>query len=453
MEITLLYLITVGGFAAVLLVNYRAALFLAVFLYSIYPRFFSLGVSDDGFALTAQRAMLLMLAGMYVLRALWGSWEVRYGWQILSRYRGIMIALLVYLTARLAGNVLSGTVGVGMIVQLVSETLISGLVLVLVVTYVRSRSDILALLTLILVSLLFNQLISIYEFSTQSTIFPESIALQYDTGSKGEELLEGRVRDEAYRAMGIFDNPLKLSAFLGMMLPLSVFLMGCARTTLMRVLAGTSVVLALPTAFFAGSRAALGIVLLVFCWYAYQWLAEGMSRAGRRFLAFCGVVVGGGLLLGVGSGLIQEFLFGDAYARSTEARFIAYATVPLLLLDSPIFGFGYSRNIVEALNLGALDPFYLRLALEGGVVSLIAFLVILSGAFRVLRPAALQNESAFDRDLARSLRLAFAVIGLLAIVLTISYVRMYFFLFVGLAMVLMHLWRHDLSSSDAGRAP
>lgn len=449
MEITLLFVVTVLAFAALLLYDTRAAFFVAVLFYGIYPRFFSLGFADDGFALTMQRAMLFLLLAMYLVRWLWGSAEVRQGWKTLTGQRLAFAALLVYLLARLLGNLFTGRLDLGVAGQLVSESLISLFVVLLVVTYVRSRFQIVLLLVLVMLSLLFNQLISVYEYLAQETIFPADLSLRYEVGGRGDAVLAGRIRDQSFRAMGIFDNPLKLTALLGMALPLVVYLAGNATTLLVRVLAGAAVFLALPTAYFSGSRAALGVVLLVFAWYAYRLISKNMTTAGQWIVALCGAVAGVAILGLFADELIRELLFGDAYARSTEARVAAYLSVPLLLLEAPLFGFGYARNIVETLELGALDPFYLRLALEGGAVSLLAFITFLVASVRMLGPVKTGAADITDVRLAQALRLSLAVAALLALLLTLSYVRMYLFLFAGLAMVLFELYRQEQSSASS----
>lgn len=192
----------------------------------------------------------------------------------------------------------------------------------------------------------------------------------------------------------------------------------------------------------------MGVVLLVFAWYVYVWTTRRMSLGGKRLVATVGLLCAVAVAALFADELLRELLFGDAYARSTEARFRAYVTVPLLLIEAPFFGFGYARNIVETLELGALDPFYLRLALEGGAVSLVAFVAFMAAVARMLKPVATggtisTSHSAADSVLARSLRLSFAVIALLALILTLSYVRMYVFLFAGVAMVLLDLWAQE----------
>jgi hypothetical protein len=435
-EVVLLFLLTTAVFVAVAVYDTKAAFFVFVLLYGVYPRFFALGLSDVGLALTMQRTALFMLLGMYLLHALWGSPEVKEAWKLLVRQKTLLIALSVYLLARLVGNIAAGRVDVTVFGQLISESLISIFVLALTVTYVKTRRDINAFLMVLMLSLLFNQLIASYEFITQQPIFPADLGLLYDAGSRGEAVLEGRVRDSAFRAMGVFDNPLKLAVFLGMLLPFAVFLLVWARKDLMRLLAAVVVILAVPVVWFSGSRAGMGAVALVFGWQLYAWLGAGMSALTKKLFLMCGFGLSAVLVYAFAGQLMQEILFGDAYARSTEARFDAYLTVPLLLMESPWFGFGYARNIVEQLDLGALDPFYLRLALEGGAVSLAAFIVFIVRVLQISVSTCNSALSESDIALSRAIGISIVVAALLALILTLSYVRMYVFLFAGLAVAL-----------------
>jgi hypothetical protein len=453
-EVVLLFLLTTAVFLALVVYDTKAAFFVFVLLYGIYPRFFALGLSEEGLALTMQRAALFMLLGMYLLHALWGSAEVKAGWSLLARQKTLLLALVIYLVARLIGNIASGRLDLAVVGQLISESLISIFVVLLTVTYVKTRRDINALLLVLMLSLLFNQLIASYEFIAQQPVFPADLGLLYDAGSRGEAVLEGRIRDSVFRAMGAFDNPLKLAVFLSMLLPFAVFLMRWATKDLVKVLAAAVIFLAVPVAWFSGSRAGLGAVALVFGWQLYVWLGAGMTALARKLLLVCGAGIVAFLAYAFAGQLMQELLFGEAYARSTAARFDAYLTVPLLLLESPWFGFGYARNIVEQLDLGALDPFYLRLALEGGIVSVTAFLVFIVRALAIAVVKVDIESFAVDISLARAIRISITIAAILALMLTLSYVRMYIFLFAGLAVVLTGLHSPELTGAkpqDSGR--
>lgn len=454
MGIALIFLGVVGVHAAVSLVHYRAGIFLAVVLYAIYPKFLSLGLAEEGFALTGQRAMLSILFGIYVLRVLWGSAEVRRGFKLMARYKLVMYALVAFLIARLLGNFVSGRIDVGSLAAFVSESLLSLFIVVLVLTYVRTREDMVKLLTIVLVSLLANQLASVYEFFTEGSIYPADIQLQYETIRTEEQMLEGRMREERYRAMGFFDNSLKLAALLCLTLPFSMFLTVYGANAMTRLFAVVSVALAIPTALFTGSRAALGAMLIIFGWSLYRKISQGMGRITRRAFITFSTAIAAALIYVVASGALEAMLFGEDYARSTTARWTQFITVPLFVAEYPVFGRGYARNIAEIVGMVTLDSFYLRMALEGGMVTLVALAVFLFRGSRIILPLSKINRADFDADLARALRISIGISALLMTVFSFAYVRMYVFMAVAIALSLHSLYTgKDKPAEETSRSP
>ncbi len=443
MAVTVVFLLVVISHMIITTFHYRAGFFLFVFLYGIYPRFFALGLSDEGFALTGQRAMLLTLAGYFTLRALWGSAEVRRAIEVLKRQRTYVIWLGIFLGARLLGNVVTGRVDAGSIGALVSETLLSAFIFVLVITYVRTRSDIHTLISLIMVSLFINQLTATYEFSIGESIFPATMDLQYEDIQDDEDLLEGKTRANTYRAMGFFDNPLELAGLLCLGLPLALSLAATSNKHLIRVLGLFCVMLAVPTALFTGSRAALGMTLLVLVWYLYQFVSRGLGGKARFFLAVVGVVFALGGVLSAATGLLEALLFGEGYASSTSYRVFQYIYGYEALQDSPLFGFGYARNIGDVVDIRPLDSFYLRMLLEGGIVAFVAVLALLVKTMRVAGAIRRQTRPNVDHSLAHAIGVSMTVALIVMLVLSLPADRLYVFLLMGLAVVLLEMPAQD----------
>ena len=85
MEVFVLFLAFVLAHFALTAVQFRFGLLFLILTYGIYPKLFSVGISEQGFVLCGQRAMLYVLLGFYVMKALWGSAEIRHGIDVLSR--------------------------------------------------------------------------------------------------------------------------------------------------------------------------------------------------------------------------------------------------------------------------------------------------------------------------------------------------------------------------------
>ena len=224
--------------------------------------------------------MLYILFGFYVLRALWGSAEIQRGLEIASRYRWMMLGVTLFLLARLGGNILTGRFDLGSLAGLVNEAAISLLIVVLVVTYVTTKEHILTVLALVSITLLINQLVAVFEFSAGRSLFPANLEIQYATND-ATKLAEGSIRAGYFRSKGFFDNPLKLAGFLCLTIPVSIALARTSRFLVVRVLATATVVLAIPTAIFTGSRTAIAVTLMIFVWYAYAHVSRRFGPNGR----------------------------------------------------------------------------------------------------------------------------------------------------------------------------
>jgi len=299
-------------------------------------------------------------------------------------------------------------------------------------------------------TVLINQFIVLVESYNGQPIFPASLELQYNAAGMEKKQLGGRVREGLYRAQSVFDNALTLSALLCITLPLCLSLMALAKVTLVRVLSMLTVLLALPVVFLTGSRSGILVVLFIFAWMVYARLSRGFGKWGRRWLALGLGSVGVLMIYMVAGNLLQSLFFGEVYVNSTNARLLGYIAVPALLVDSPLFGFGYSRHIVAQLEPGQpLDPFLFVIALEGGVVAVAAFFFFMYKASLLLQPIVLGAAGEVeDARLALGLRLSMGVSIILMLALGLSFVRMYIFLAAGMAIALHHMVQKQMVGKE-----
>lgn len=435
MLIPTVFIIITLSHALTCMLNYRAGILLFLFLYPIYPRFFALGVSSEGFALTGQRVMIFVLAGFYILRFLWGSAEVRKGLESLQQFRGLYFAIGAIILFRLAGNVFTARVDVGAVAALVGETLISIFIFLLVVTYVRTKREIGILLSILVTSLLISQLAATVEFFQAQTLFPQDIDIQYETQYSDEALLEGRSRDDIYRARAFFDNPLELAGLIILLLPLAIANMRIAPTLTQRAMSCLAIFLAVPVAVFTGSRTAMGCSLGIIAWYLYTAVSKGMSRMGKLFLAFSVGGLGVVAIASLGSGLVERSLFTGRSGTSAAYRVIQYGLSAEALTESPVFGFGFARNIGDIVNIIPLDSFYLRMTLEGGIAALISLFMVYYFCFSILKTPIADTSAKYFKSFNMALRVSLTVSAIAALVLSFPSDRLYLYLIMGLCVV------------------
>lgn len=444
MEIFATFLAVLSVHLVVTALDIRLGLILAIFLYGLYPKFLSLGLSSEGFALSGQRAMLYMLTGFYILHALWGSSDVRRGLLILDRYRWIIVLTAVYLGARLVGNLVSGRLDIGSIAALVNQSMVSILILILLVTYVKSKADVIVVLTAVILSLAINQFAALTEFFIGHSLFPENLDLQYQT-TEDSRTLEGSSRAGSYRSRGLFDNPLKLTGFICLAFPMSVALLKTSGTYLHKVLLSAVIFFVPVVAVLTGSRTAIVVMAFIVSMYLYTAMSRGMSRIGKRALLVAGIGLAVSALYLVGGGLLETAFLGSDYARSSESRVLQFVRVPIALSESPFFGFGFARNIIDLVDAGHVDSFFLQTALEGGLVAVVALIFVLVLALNLLRKVSGSSTDSELRILATNLSIAIGAAFVLSLVLSMSVIRFYIFLLVGLSIVLHYLHTESMS--------
>jgi O-antigen ligase len=215
-----------------------------------------------------------------------------------------------------------------------------------------------------------------------------------------------------------------------------------------------SAVLALPVALFCGSRTAIGALLLMFGWYMYQNISRGMGRIGRRTFGILSAVLGVVVIYLVAGGFLQEMLFGEGYERSTESRYLQFIFIPLVIMESPIFGYGFSRNIVDVVDgIYSLDSFFLQIAVEGGIVAFIALLTAIIRAAKLIQSIKRTASDKWCSSIASGLNMSLALGSIVSLVLNLTQVRIYVFIVIALGIALDYLIKSEVLSSKDTPAP
>lgn len=450
MIITLTFLATLIAFTLVAVVSYRWGIALFFFLHAVYPRFFSFGLGDEGFALTGQRAMIFVLFGLFLLRALWGSPDIRQGAEIFRRYKAVVLPLALFLAARFAGNMVTGRFDLGSAAALVSESVLSIFVVYMLANYVRNYRQFFVIVTMIVASLFFNQIVAVIEFATGGPIFPQDLDLQYEQARSEEELLAGKIRDDRYRSMGFFDSSNALGGLGVLVLPYLIAMFQTRLNLGRGILCVLVFLLLLPVAVFSGSRTALFFCLGILGWYVFHYIAAGLSKPGKLLLGAIFGILMAVMLFVLASGYIEQQLFGEGYRGSTLYRYLQYVYGMDALIQSPLFGYGFARNIGDIVNIRPLDSFYLRILLEGGIVALIAYLVALRRAYVLAGYGRSVANSLEAVVFLRATQILIVVSSVMAIVQSMPQTRVYVCAAIGLAIAILEIERR---ASESGVTP
>ena len=358
------YAIAATGLLLVLgAVVFNAGALLALMV-AAFPWDDMLGFPTETVSIIKILGALLMIG--YFLRALNRNEDVRLPSTLPALVAFVMLVLLSLL---LSGDVESG----------LSKTLrylLFGAFAFLFVQLVRSRAELLTILRVLVVS--------------------STIAALYGTVS----FVTGHVQ----RVSGPIGEANDFAYVLASVLPFGVYLtVRDRRLRVLWALCSAVIVLAL---FGTLSRGALVGVAAVVLWA----VATRRTRMGGVFAGT--VVVAGTLLLAftlwrplIDERLAAKSVVAQANVDSREAYWSAAAR---MAADHPILGVGPGRYGVEASNYVLNDPIniekpvvhnsYLEVLAEGGVPTLIAFIALIFGSWRLLARARVRFRERDDQD-------------------------------------------------------
>jgi putative inorganic carbon (hco3(-)) transporter len=359
-----LYAIAATGLLLVLgAVVFNAGALLALMV-AAFPWDDMLGFPTETVSIIKILGALLMIG--YFLRALSRDEDVRLPSTLPAL---VAFVMLVLLSLMLSGDVESG----------LSKTLrylLFGAFTFLFIQLVRSRAELVTILRVLVVSSTIASLYGIVLFVTGN--------VERVSGPIGE------ANDFAY--------------VLASVLPFAVYL--SLRDRRLRVLWGLCAAVLVLALFGTLSRGALVGVAAVVLWA----VATRRTRFGGVLAGT--VVVAGTLLLAftLWRPLIDERLAakGVVAQANVDSREAYWSAAARMAADHPILGVGPGRFGIEASNYVLNDPInierpvvhnsYLEVLAEGGVPTLIAFIALIFGSWRLLARARVRFRERDDRD-------------------------------------------------------
>lgn len=429
----LLTLLVAGVHACVSLVNFRAGFLLFIFLYASYPRLFALGLGQEGFALTAQRMMIMVTVSLLMLRFLYGATDLKRGFAMLRKESGLAFLFSGLLLSKVIGNLVTGRLDFPAIVSFVDEAVVVFFLLMMTFTVIRTARDVYLVLLAITLSLLPNQFAAIIEFITQESIFPSSLQLDFETNRSAEGMVTGGVRFGSYRVMGTFESSLKLMEMSVLALPMAAYLWTTATARYERYVLGFITLMGPLVIYWTGSRTGQAMLALQLTVYAFQYVRWKFGRMESLLVIVLSALFFS-VFLGVNArSIIQGWLFAAGAEKSSLSRVFQYLLSWPLFLQSPWFGYGFARNIVDVIDLDRMDGYYLRTVMEGGLVSLFCLIALFVRSIRRLRMVGRRSSDPAAKPLTNALVLTLA--GMLVMMLALNMGTSAFYAFLLFALV------------------
>ena len=263
-----------------------------------------------------------------------------------------------------------------------------------------------------------------------------------------EQAVMDKVRAGRYRAQSTFSHPLLLAEFMIFEIPLAMYFMA-HRRLMVRLIGVFAFALFVGGAVATGSRSSLVaipiMILLAMALFSMR-QRNGFAGGILWIMSVIAMVLGSVVLLVLlYAGVLDIGYFTGKSAlemSSTNARVLMLTRGFPLIADHPLFGYGigmggYILGINKAFGAITIDNYYLSLALDSGVPSMIVFIVAFCG-FSVKGYLASFNNTSPHMLLAGML--AVSVIGVLIVKTILSIPHNGPLLYLSIAIIALISW-------------
>jgi len=352
----------------------RAGIYLLTFLLPFMPRYLGWGIGEEGLALSPRRiatfACLLGLAGLLILR----SGLVDRLIVFMRQNKFFFLILLALYVAKASATVVNSGLSANLL-YVIDDLIISWVPALGLLLFVRTVQDENLIIVLIVVALAITGSLALIEALKGSVLLQGLVEVSVEEAGIGG--LADRIRGGFYRSKALFDNPLLLSEFICITWPWAMYLWAVGGRSTKYLLGLTAMVAAPATLFVTHARSGWLVFLFGIGTYASLRLWGRSSHAGRLAMAILlsvAVIAMGGFAYEV---LLDPTAYITAGAEGTSSlaeRLNQYVVVGIAWTESPLLGYGMTRNFTQDLEfLNNLDSYWLRLVLEGGAVSVLLF--------------------------------------------------------------------------------
>ena len=381
-------------FIILALADTRSALKLYIFLVPFMPRYFALAVGDSALALSLSRLLayslglsFLFIIIIYRKAAADALIKMRSDWLAIS----VVAIYLVKVISTLSYS------GPGKLPYVVDDFLTAGIFLFTAYFLINRPKDINHVILIIMSSLAIGEILALIEYLRETPLLTGVIEIEV---AARRDALSGLARDNVYRVIVGYGNPLLYSQFVCLAWPFAVYLFLSSRLLFNKVLGLAIFLASLPAVLMTGTRS--GILVWVLGVGALIWMlvwhkSRGFFRYAVVAVALAVLAVGLIQIKNIVQDPTEYFAASERGLSSVKGRIAQYGMVASALSSRPILGVGLLQNYRRDLDeLGGLDNYWLRITLEGGLIGLTLFLffcfVLLFRSFTLFRQSAASRE-------------------------------------------------------------
>ncbi len=442
-------IITVAVSAYFFIISYRLqfAYFFFVFLIPFLPKYIGIGVSDEGFALSLQRILLLILFISASVSFMQNSKYILKWISLVYQQNKILINLLLVLFVIKVLSLSLNSREFTSYMMLFFDFLFSIFIFILTILLIDSEETIHRLVKIFFygynIVLILVVIESILKFPLLSILISSNIELTRDYS-------EGLIRGGSYRVNGSFISPIPLGEYLVIMFPIIVSYM--VRNKYSLLLKVIYFLLFIYAIYSTGSRSAIlmsGVmVYLYFIFILYR--SNQYSRFVAYVLNLIVFVIVFYFVYNYISDLIMSFhgrfdKLGSEETASSTSRALQYVAVYNKMLEAPFFGFGRVRNFVTMFDFFAIDNYYFWMILEVGIIGVSVYFLFLY----TLVKTGLDQYNSIDKNYYLSALIISIILNILYQILVSAPENLiYLYIFAGLICVMKILKNNKLTKLE-----
>lgn len=368
--------------------KFKLGYFFFVFCYFTYPRAFSLGLGGQGFALTMQRAQLLLLFVIALLKIYnFKKYRIVF-YENVKAIRFFYYIVIVYYFFKVFSSIYITNLNTEVFSGLLDDFQYSIVLIFITLLAISDLDDLFKLIKIFAFVIIINTVFGIVEIGLGHTLF-KNVQLMYVEAS-GRDITAVRFQGGAQRIQALFENYLAL-AYSSFLIFLLLYSFKSSWRLSHRYLYIIAILCCIFCAYYARSRAALGLLVffyLIIAVQTYVFKVRGKFYLNIGVLAL--IYLTGGIILIIGFNSIFSFLHSLETGQQVSIGEDVSANERLLQLaslfktDGPEFYFGFGRlrympDVVPDEIINKQDNFFIRIFLESGIIGmLLYFFFILS---------------------------------------------------------------------------
>jgi len=351
-------------------------LLLVVFFIPLWPSYFVVKVEGvPGFDLTRLLIMILMVFWVLSLverPAL--RWRVKY--EIRSNKKLFMLLSLFFLWKLL--TVISSPHASHAVFSALKDIIYYFILFVIALSIWKEKACLHTAVRVMVVSSIFVTAIAMVEYILQYNFVASFAPHAFE---RLQSAVDVTMRDGLYRTRGTFANPLALSSYVVMLLPISSWLFFESRGK-WRILSLISMIGLLSCVYMTGSRTALATLAVLIAGSAFFFLLSWKRKVQGRAKALVAMLLLLAGLIGIaGVSFIGGELAGgrsEKEAGSSDIRLRQIEWGIPLMLSRPFMGYGPGEaGDTLGISTGTVDNYFLTLGLESGFFVAILFAILL----------------------------------------------------------------------------